>query len=73
MKELVEFIGKIAGYSIIDIYNQYSSIDNNISKLIYAEVKLETDKIILIAIEYSLNLKLQMKYKSIINYVQEII
>ena len=73
MKELVEFIGKKAGYSIIDIYNQYSSIDNNISKLIYAEVKLETDKIILIAIEYSLNLKLQMKYKSIINYVQEII
>lgn len=71
MKELIELIGKKAGYSTIDIFNQYAAIDNNISKLIYAEVKLETDLIILKAIEYSLSLKLQMEYKNILNYVQE--
>ena len=71
MKKLVEMIGKREGYSTIDIYNQYELISKNIEKLVDAEVKFDTDKIILTSIKYSLSLKLQMQYKNIINYVQE--
>ena len=71
MKKLVEMIGKKEGYSTIDIYNQYELISKNIEKLVDADVKFDTDTIILTSIKYSLSLKLQMEYKNILNYVQE--
>lgn len=71
MKELVEMIGKRNGVSVIDIYNQYESIDNNIKKLVEAEVKLSTDEIIMVAIKWCLSLKLRMEYKTIFNYITE--
>lgn len=71
MKELVEMVGKKNGYSIIDIDNQIASIDSNIAKLIEAELKKSIEEIIVLAIEYSLSLKKQMKYKGIINFVQD--
>lgn len=70
MKKLVEMIGKKEGYSTIDIYNQYELISKNIEKLVDADVKFDTDTIILTSIKYSLSLKLQMEYKNILNYVQ---
>lgn len=76
MRELVEMIGIRGGYSRIDIWNQYRAIDNNISELVKAGLLIDgrpaqTDVIILIAIRYSLSLKLQMEYKGILNYAQE--
>lgn len=71
MKELVEMIGKRGGYSTIDIWNQYERISNNISKLAQAEMKADTDTIILTAIKYSLSFKLQREYGDILTYVQE--
>lgn len=38
MKALVEMIGKRNGISVIDIHNQYESIDNNIKKLVEAGI-----------------------------------
>lgn len=69
MKALVELIGKREGYSTIDIHNQYEAISKNIERLVEAELKMDTDSIILNAIKYSISLKLQMEYKSIINFV----
>lgn len=71
MKELVEMIGKRNDISVIDIHNQYESIDNNIKKLVEAEVKLSTDEIIMVAIKWCLSLKLRMEYKTIFNYITE--
>lgn len=71
MKALVEMIGKRNDISVIDIHNQYESIDNNIKKLVEAEVKLSTDEIIMVAIKWCLSLKLRMEYKTIFNYVTE--
>lgn len=71
MKELIEMVGKKKGYSDIDIWNASEKIDLCISKLIKAECKLDIETLILISIEYSLSFNLQMKYKSILNYVQE--
>lgn len=71
MKTLVEMIGKRNGISVIDIHNQYESIDNNIKKLVEAEVKLSTDEIIMVAIKWCLSLKLRMEYKTIFNYITE--
>lgn len=71
MKDLVEMIGKKGGFKETDIWNQYETISNNISKLVKAELVAPTDVIILTAIKYSLSLKLQMEYKGILNYVQE--
>lgn len=71
MKALVEMIGKRNGISAIDIHNQYESIDNNIKKLVEAEVKLSTDEIIMVAIKWCLSLKLRMEYKTIFNYITE--
>lgn len=73
MRELVEMIGVREGYSRIDIWNQYRAIDNNISELVKAGLKVDTDTIILLAIKYSLSLRLQMDYKGILTYVQEIV
>lgn len=71
MKALVEMIGKRNDISVIDIHNQYESIDNNIKKLVEAEVKLSTDEIIMVAIKWCLSLKLRMEYKTIFNYITE--
>lgn len=71
MKTLVEMIGKRNDISVIDIHNQYESIDNNIKKLVEAEVKLSTDEIIMVAIKWCLSLKLRMEYKTIFNYITE--
>ena len=71
MKALVEMIGTKHGYNKFDIHNQYESIDNNIKKLVAAEVKLSTDEIIMVAIKWCLNFKLRMEYKTIFNYVTE--
>lgn len=71
MRELVELIGKRNGYKDIDIWNCYDKIDNNIRKLSKAELKTNSEEIILLAIQYSLSLKLQMEYKDITNFVQE--
>lgn len=73
MRELVEMVGVREGYSRIDIWNQYRAIDNNISELVKAGLKVDTDTIILLAIKYSLSLRLQMDYKGILTYVQEIV
>ena len=71
MKALVEMIGKRNDISVIDIHNQYESIDNNIKKLVEAEVKLSTDEIIMVAIKWCLSLKIRMEYKTIFNYITE--
>ena len=71
MEKLVEMIGKRNGYKETDIWNCYKRISTNVEKLVEAELKADTDTIILLAIEYSLSLRLQMEYKSILTFVQE--
>lgn len=72
MKELVETIGKSAGYSVIDIHNCYGKIDRNITKMVKAELTITIYDLIVIAIEYSTSLKLQREYYSVLDYVLEI-
>lgn len=70
MEELIEKIGVKGNFNKIDIWNQMSVIDANISRLVEAELNLCTEELILIAINYSLSLKLQMEYKNILNFAQ---
>ena len=72
MRELVEFIGKRIGVSSIDIFNQYKKIDHNVGELVKAGYKQNKslDETIELAISYSLSLKLQMKYPSVLDYAQ---
>lgn len=71
MKDLVELIGKENGYSVLHIHNQIERINYNISELVKAGYKVDVKALILTAIEYSLNFKLQNEYKHILNYIQE--
>ena len=73
MEKLIENIGVKGGFNKVDIWNQMDSINANINKLAEADLNTYTDKIILIAINYSLSLKLQMEYKNVINFAQSII
>lgn len=71
MEKLVEMIGKKNGYKEMDIWNCYKRISTNVEKLVEADLKADTDTIILLAIEYSLSLRLQMDYGNILYFVQE--
>lgn len=71
MKKLIEMVGKQGGYSEIDIFNSMEKINRCIEKLVEAECQLDVEQIILASIVYSLSLKKQMTYGSILNFIQE--